>query len=115
MGKSYQEWGEKYAAQFTARLSCCPCCARFVTVKSMDGASLAMAQSARRMCSSGDLARWCAREGIRGSWLASAVAQESGLSVDQSTARKWMKGAALPDGERAVGLFKVLTAMTGGS
>ena len=70
-----------------------------------------MAAKARDMAASGDLGALCAGRGVKGSWLASAVAAESRRSVSPSTVSRWMRGLMLPDGERAVALFKVVDAV----
>jgi transcriptional regulator with XRE-family HTH domain len=84
----------------------------------MDSADLAMVATARQMCASGGLSALCEQCAVKGTWLAQAVARESGLSVSPSTVSRWMRGEMLPHGARALGLFTVVSALvtaTGGA
>ena len=81
----------------------------------MDAADVLLASKARDWCSSGDARLLREQARLSQDEVAGAVASLCGLPVNASYVSLWERGKRLPSGERAVGLAKVLAALTAGS
>jgi transcriptional regulator with XRE-family HTH domain len=80
----------------------------------MDAADVLLVSKVRDWCSSGDARLLREQARLSQGEVAGAVESVCGLPVNASYVSLWERGEKLPSGERAVGLAKVLGALTVG-
>ena len=80
----------------------------------MDVADVLLVSKAREWCTSGAGRLLREQAQLSQTEVAGAVESVCGLPVNASYVSLWERGKRLPSGERAVGLAKVLAALTAG-